>query len=90
MKTVRIYDLAMCMSDKVNVTGIRKGEKLAENLVSDKELPFTEQIEDDYVILKNKQTPADKRLNNELNSSTAEVMNQQQIKELLLNCGIVI
>jgi len=90
MKTVKIYDLAMCMSDKVNVTGIRKGEKLAENLVSLKELPFTEQIEDDYVILRNKQTPVDKRLNSELNSLTAEVMNQEQIKELLLNCGIVI
>lgn len=90
MKTLQIYDLAMCMSDKVNVTGIRKGEKLYENLVSEKELPYTEQIEDEYVIIRNHQTPVEKRLNNVINSLTAEVMNKDQILQLLRECGVIL
>jgi UDP-N-acetylglucosamine 4,6-dehydratase len=88
MKTLKIYDLAMCLSDKVDVVGIRKGEKLFENLVSEKELPFTEIIEDDYVLIRNSQTPVDKRLNTVINSLTAEEMNKDQIKNLLVDCGV--
>jgi len=90
MKTVKIYDLAKVLSDQVVVTGIRQGEKLYENLISEKEVSYTELIDNDYVIIRKNQTPEGKRVDGVLNSMTAELMNEEQIKELLNNCGVVL
>jgi UDP-N-acetylglucosamine 4,6-dehydratase len=90
MKTVKIYDLAKVLSDQVVVTGIRQGEKLYENLISEKEVSYTELIDNDYVIIRKNQTPEGKRVDGVLNSMTAELMNEEQIKELLNNCGVIL
>jgi len=59
-------------------------------LISEKEVSYTELIDNDYVIIRKNQTPEGKRVDGVLNSMTAELMNEEQIKELLNNCGVVL
>ena len=42
MKTVNLYKLAKVVSDDIKEIGLRPGEKLYEELISKKEIPFTE------------------------------------------------
>ena len=88
MKTVKIYDLALVMSNKTAVIGTRSGEKLYENLVSEKELEYTEEIDNDYIMIRNHKTPPSKRTATALNSLTAQVMDENQIRKLLQDCDV--
>ena len=51
MKTVNIMDLARIISDKVEITGIREGEKIHEVLVSENESKLTYTFNDDYYVI---------------------------------------
>ena len=85
MKKVLLYDLAKIISKKIKIVGLRPGEKLYEDLISKKELPFTEIIEDYVLINQNENDNLDTRLSEEYNSNNAEIMNDKELKKLLNN-----
>jgi UDP-N-acetylglucosamine 4,6-dehydratase len=83
MKTVNMYDLACSISNNIEIVGIRPGEKLNEDLVSEKEVPYCQLIENDYVkIYKNIYNKNDK-LKLPINSLNAEKMTTEEILTLL-------
>ena len=83
MKTVNMLNLANVIGDGVEIVGKRPGEKLNETLISEKELPYTAKFDDGYVYIStNKQ---DKNLTKEHSSANAEVMSEQEMKELIWN-----
>ena len=44
MKSVNMYKLAKTISDKIEIVGKRAGEKINEKLISESELPFTNEV----------------------------------------------
>ena len=51
MKTTNMLDLAKVISDDIEVVGKRAGEKVDEDLISEKELPYT-YVRGDYIMIK--------------------------------------
>jgi UDP-N-acetylglucosamine 4,6-dehydratase/5-epimerase len=86
MKSVNMLELANLISDDIEVVGIRPGEKLYENLISESELPYTKIKKDNYILIKAKINKEIKtRLPKVLSSMNAEKMNQQQMLDLIDN-----
>jgi FlaA1/EpsC-like NDP-sugar epimerase len=84
MKSVNLYALAKFMSDKeVEVVGKRPGEKLNESLISESELPFTTNLQDDYVKITKKQTDHWLRLFREYSSLSATVATTADLERLV-------
>ena len=85
MKTTNMLDLAETISMHIEIVGKRPGEKVDEDLISEKELPYT-YVVDDYIMIKEEENsfPAS-RLEYPYNSSTAEVMTEKEMKELVWN-----
>ena len=84
MKNVNMWDLASLMSKDVEVIGIRPGEKIAEDLISEEELPYTK-LDGDYIYLMpeiNKDISS--RLANPLSSVTAENMSESEMNDMLV------
>ena len=76
-----MLDLANVIGNGVDIIGKRPGEKLNETLISEKELPNTSMSDNGYVyILPNKQ---ENNLTEEHSSANAEVMSEQEMKELI-------
>jgi FlaA1/EpsC-like NDP-sugar epimerase len=81
MKNVNMLQLAKTLSDKeVKIIGKRPGEKLNETLISKKELPYTNIINDYVLILPKKQH---NNLTKEHSSSNAEWMTSKEMKQLV-------
>ena len=64
MKTVNLYDLAQVISHDIEEIGLRPGEKLYEELISEKEIPFTE-VKGDYIYIYQKNINKIKAINND-------------------------
>jgi FlaA1/EpsC-like NDP-sugar epimerase len=82
MRTVNMLRLAESISSNIEIIGKRPGEKLDENLINEKELPYTHLL-DDWIILFNTIQPKSVNLKKELSSQTATKMNNQDINKLL-------
>lgn len=86
MKAVNIKQLALTISKNVEVIGSRPGEKINEDLVSINELPFTTILDNDYVQIGSKINDIiETRLQDPLNSLTAESMSSLEIMKLVYN-----
>ena len=84
MKSVNIYRLACAISPNIDIIGAREGEKVNEDLIAEKELPYTEVISGGYIrISREVNQNVLTRLVSPYNTLTAEVMNDEEIKELI-------
>lgn len=84
MKSVNLYDLAKLMAagGDVEIIGLRAGEKLNENLISENEIKYTHCIDDYIMILKNINKGAN-CLQKEYSSLTAEKANNMELNNLI-------
>lgn len=84
MKSINLFNLAKIMSsdENIEITGLRPGEKLNENLISENEVIYTHCIDDYIMILKTKNKNAN-CLTKEYSSLTAEKANDDEIIELI-------
>jgi UDP-N-acetylglucosamine 4,6-dehydratase len=85
MKTVNMFELSKLISKKIKIVGLRAGEKIDEDLISDEELKFSFEL-NDYVIIhdyinKNEST----RLQKSLSSQSAVKMNKSEMLSLIKN-----
>lgn len=83
MKKVEMNDLANVISSKKEIIGLRPGEELHENLISERELKFT-RLDNDYIFILNKKNH-DKlsQLKNPLSSKNAIKMSSNELKSLV-------
>ena len=82
MNTVNMLDLAKSMSDNINIVGSRPGEKVNEDLISKKEIPFTK-VEDEYIFLFNEIQDKEHNLTQPHSSLTAKKMSKDQLTKLI-------
>jgi len=82
MKSVNMLKLAQTMSNNIDIVGLRPGEKLNENLISNKELPYTKLV-DDYIFLYSDKQPKENNLIESFSSLNSIFMSNEEIKILL-------
>lgn len=92
MKSVNMFEFAKQVlkfkgiadsKESIQIVGMRPGEKLDENLISSSELKFT-YVDNEYVIIDPKITqPNIMQIQNEVNSFTAEKMNENEMNYIL-------
>ena len=88
MKACKMVELARLISDTTTIIGLRPGEILSEDLISEKEVEFAYQLIDnqaEYIVLtkNSKNNLLGERLTSAVNSSTAEEMNKEEMITLL-------
>tara|TARA_Y100000389_G_C17460868_1_gene521586 strand:- start:2188 stop:3144 length:957 start_codon:yes stop_codon:yes gene_type:complete len=83
MKTVTMSKLAKLISEDIKIVGLRPGEKMSEDLISEIEIPHSE-IVGDYVILTRDENPNIlTRLDTPINSDTSLEMTQKEMIKLI-------
>ena len=83
MKTVNMLKLAKLISKNIDILGLRPGEKLNEDLISEKELPYSTLV-DQHVYLKSaKNMDLRTRLPFKLSSENNQEMNEEEMKGIL-------
>ena len=88
MKSVNMMDVAKTIAyegyiSDVEVIGKRPGEKVNEDLISDKEIPFT-YVHGDMIYIYNQHNFDENKLTKGYSSATAEKMTEEEIKDLLV------
>lgn len=83
MKKVVLKDLAEEISNKIEIVGLRPGEALYENLISEKELKYT-RVDNDYIFIGNEINPDKKsQMKDVLSSENAKKMSPTELKNLI-------
>ena len=82
MKCVNMMDLAMCISDKIEIVGKRPGEKTDEDLVSKNEIDRTYLYGDD-IHIRMEENEGDDRLTEPYNSKSAKQMTEKEMEKLV-------
>ncbi len=85
MKTVNMFKLSSLISSKIKIVGLRPGEKVDEDLISNEELEFS-YVFNDYILIKNTINKNKKsRLKTPLSSQSAEKMSDEEMMNLIKN-----
>ena len=82
MKCVNMMDLAMTISDKIEIVGKRPGEKTDEDLVSKNEVSRTYLYGDD-IHIRMEENEQDNKLTEPYNSKSAVMMTEEEMVELV-------
>ena len=83
MKNVVMKELANCISTDIKIIGLRPGEELNEDLISEKELDFTK-VDGEFVFIENQiNKDKTKRLQKPLSSKNAKKMNFNELISLI-------
>ena len=85
MKTVNMSKLANIISEKIKIVGLRPGEKMSEDLISENEIPYSEVIGDYIILTKEENSNLKTRLDIPLNSDTALEMTKKEMTKLINN-----
>lgn len=84
MKSVNMLTLAKAISPKIEIVGVRPGEKLDEDLISVKEVPFTTVIDGDYIKITREANPSTyTQIAEPYNTRTAPQMTIAEIESLI-------
>jgi UDP-N-acetylglucosamine 4,6-dehydratase len=82
IKSINMLKLAQTMSDNIEIVGLRPGEKLNEDLISQKELPYTKIVDNHIFLFREKQPPSD-NLKIPCSSLNSDFMNNEEILKLI-------
>jgi UDP-N-acetylglucosamine 4,6-dehydratase/5-epimerase len=83
MKNVVMKELAACISKNIKIIGLRPGEELNENLISEEELEYTK-VDGNYIFIENQiNNYKDIRLKKPLSSKNAKKMNFNELMSLI-------
>ena len=83
MKKVELHRLANSISKNITIVGLRPGEELAEDLISESELEFTE-IRENYIYIRNEiNENINTRLEVPISSENSSNMTDQDILEMI-------
>jgi len=83
MKKVELIRLAKSISNEINIVGLRPGEDLSEDLISESELEFTE-LKGDYIFIRSEiNQNKSSRVKNSISSENALGMTDQEILEMI-------
>ena len=82
MKCVNMMDLAMCISDELEIVGKRPGEKTDEDLISEREISRTYIFGDD-IHIRMEENEGDNKLSEPYNSKSAEMMTEKEMEKLV-------
>mgnify|MGYP001200409736 FL=1 len=89
MKKVNMYKLATLISTNNKIVGLRPGEVLYEDLISVREVRFTKELKNNYlVITPEKIVPKKNRVSKSLSSLNAKEMSQKEMKELIKDVNL--
>ena len=85
MKVINMFELAKCISDNVEIIGkITEAEKFDEDLISERELPYTYVMNDSYVIIHTyENTFVTTRLKEKYGSHNAVKITHEELMELI-------
>ena len=83
MKTVNMLKLAKLISKNIDVLGLRPGEKLNEDLISQKELPYSTLVDQHVYLRSAENKDIETRLPVKLSSENAQEMNEEEMKSVL-------
>lgn len=83
MKTVNMLKLAKLISKNIDVLGLRPGEKLNEDLISQKELPYSTLVDQHVYLRSSENKDIETRLPFRLSSENAQEMNEEEMKSIL-------
>jgi len=82
MKKVAVIDIATNISKNIIEIGVRPGEELSENLISEDELKYTD-VHGEYILIYNKINKSFTNLTNPLNSNNAQKMSNKELMLLI-------
>lgn len=84
MKSVNLYNLAniMSLNGQIEIAGLRPGEKLNENLISESEIKYTHCI-DDYIMILKTINEQGNHLDKEYSSLTAQKADEDELINLI-------
>lgn len=84
MKKVNMLHMAELISQNTKIIGLRQGEKIDEELISEREIPFAKEIDSDYVLITDKeQSDSSSKLHKPISSITAIPMSDNEIIEII-------
>ena len=88
MKKVNMLKMAKIISEKISIVGLRPGEIESEDLISQSEAYYTQEIENGYLLISPLKKSTKNNIKNALSSSNAKEMSIKEMKNLLLNVDI--
>ena len=83
MKSVKLFELAKLISEDINIIGLRNGEELDEDLISENEIENSLILGDYVKILNDKNKDLNSRIKKPISSKTSEFMTINELKNLI-------